>query len=181
MLVEAGHRCCRCASNSPELDLHHIRPQSEGGIDDPDNLIVLCPTCHRLAHRYKFTKYQLLLYKKKAQELACQVDWYGRQDIPSQGRDITAILTQLAEHMKGWYNDYVSAVIPVTKPMGDDEQASKTVLQYIWSRYHLPDVVAIQGVLSDLDGFTALAADIEVFVRLLAGLRILLRARIVAM
>jgi hypothetical protein len=30
---------------------HHIVPRSAGGSDEPENLAVLCPTCHSIAHR----------------------------------------------------------------------------------------------------------------------------------
>jgi len=169
LLVEARHRCCRCMSDCPEVDLHHIVPQSQGGADEAKNLIVLCPTCHRLAHRYKFTKYQLLLYKKKSQEIVSQIHWYGRLEIPKDKQDISELLARLLEHAKSWYNDYVETVIAITKvKKQDDEELSQHVLKYIWSRHHLPDVVAIQGVLCDLEEFKDLSLDIEVFVRLLA-------------
>lgn len=52
VLTEAGYRCavptCR---EILALDMHHIWEVSEGGGDDPENLIALCPTCHRLYHR----------------------------------------------------------------------------------------------------------------------------------
>lgn len=39
------------------LQVHHILPVCEGGIDDPRNLMVLCPWCHTEAHRRrKFTR-----------------------------------------------------------------------------------------------------------------------------
>jgi hypothetical protein len=32
------------------LHAHHVVPVACGGTDDPDNLIVVCPTCHAVAH-----------------------------------------------------------------------------------------------------------------------------------
>lgn len=32
------------------LNLHHIVPLRRGGSSDPDNLILLCATCHSIAH-----------------------------------------------------------------------------------------------------------------------------------
>jgi 5-methylcytosine-specific restriction endonuclease McrA len=47
-----GGRCvvpgCR---NGVFLDLHHVKPRSEGGDHDPDTLIVLCGAHHRAQHR----------------------------------------------------------------------------------------------------------------------------------
>jgi hypothetical protein len=51
LLMEAGYKCgnptCR---NVITLDLHHIQYVSEGGGDDPSNLLVLCPYCHSMHH-----------------------------------------------------------------------------------------------------------------------------------
>ena len=35
------------------LEVHHIKPLSEGGKDAPNNVAVLCPNCHRLLHHGK--------------------------------------------------------------------------------------------------------------------------------
>lgn len=32
------------------LEIHHIIPVSEGGLDEPENIIVLCTACHKEAH-----------------------------------------------------------------------------------------------------------------------------------
>jgi len=68
LLVEARHRCTICAEKC--FEVHHIIEQAEGGTDDVDNLIVLCPNCHQ--HRYhrsgEFTRDQLRLYKQQLKE-----------------------------------------------------------------------------------------------------------------
>ncbi len=46
MLAESRHTCAICGSKS-YLELAHILPITLGGDSIPDNLIVLCPTCHR--------------------------------------------------------------------------------------------------------------------------------------
>jgi HNH endonuclease len=65
LLVEAKHRCTICAEKC--FEIHHIIEQSEGGSDDPENLIVLCPNCHQ--HRYhrsgEISRAQIRLYKEK--------------------------------------------------------------------------------------------------------------------
>ncbi len=48
-------RCALCfwKSGSMENDgceLHHIKPVCEGGEHTQDNLILLCPNCHKLVH-----------------------------------------------------------------------------------------------------------------------------------
>ena len=66
LLVDARHRCTICAEKC--FEIHHIIEQAEGGTDDIENLIVLCPNCHQ--HRYhrsgEFTRDQLRLYKKSS-------------------------------------------------------------------------------------------------------------------
>jgi hypothetical protein len=51
LLMEAGYKCgnpaCR---NVITLELHHIQYVSDGGGDDPSNLLVLCPYCHSMHH-----------------------------------------------------------------------------------------------------------------------------------
>ena len=34
-----------------QVDIHHILPVSEGGGDEPSNLITLCKKCHQERHR----------------------------------------------------------------------------------------------------------------------------------
>lgn len=68
LLVDARHRCTICAEKC--FELHHIVEQAEGGGDEAQNLIVLCPNCHQ--HRYhrakEFTRDQLRLYKQQLRE-----------------------------------------------------------------------------------------------------------------
>lgn len=68
LLVDAQHRCTICYEKC--FELHHIVKQSEGGSDDEDNLIVMCPNCHQ--HRYhrsgEFTRDQLIQYKNNLRE-----------------------------------------------------------------------------------------------------------------
>lgn len=36
--------------SGPYLEVHHLTRLSDGGADNPENVIALCPTCHRRAH-----------------------------------------------------------------------------------------------------------------------------------
>lgn len=66
LLIESGHRCsipqCRHSAN---LDIHHITPWSECKEHSFENLIVLCPNCHRQVHDGKIDKKSLFEYKKR--------------------------------------------------------------------------------------------------------------------
>jgi len=52
--------CENCGWNIGPRDVHHIIPVSEGGKNEFDNLITLCPNCHRLAHRNLLSKDKLI-------------------------------------------------------------------------------------------------------------------------
>ncbi len=39
--------CELCGYNKAPCDLHRIKPGSEGGKYVPDNVVTLCPNCHR--------------------------------------------------------------------------------------------------------------------------------------
>ena len=71
VLLEAGHRCaiptCR---NTANLDIHHIVPWETCREHKSENLIVLCPNCHRLAHDGSIDKIALLKYKETCQKLS---------------------------------------------------------------------------------------------------------------
>jgi 5-methylcytosine-specific restriction protein A len=40
----------RAADGTPYLEVHHVQPLSTGGLDTLDNVVALCPNCHRKAH-----------------------------------------------------------------------------------------------------------------------------------
>jgi 5-methylcytosine-specific restriction endonuclease McrA len=53
ILKEYKGLCEHCGFDPPVISLlhaHHIIPVSCGGADRPENMIVLCPTCHAIAH-----------------------------------------------------------------------------------------------------------------------------------
>lgn len=47
---ELCEHCCWRAPTPSMLHAHHVVPRACGGSDTIDNLIVLCPNCHALAH-----------------------------------------------------------------------------------------------------------------------------------
>ena len=42
-----------CSSQGPYLECHHLHRVADGGPDHPENVIALCPNCHRRAHYAK--------------------------------------------------------------------------------------------------------------------------------
>ena len=49
--ILALNSCENCKWREGPRDVHHIIPVCKGGKNELLNLIVLCPNCHRLAHR----------------------------------------------------------------------------------------------------------------------------------
>jgi hypothetical protein len=75
IIRKAGTRCwypnCK---ETITLDVHHIIPRAEGGSNKENNLVVLCPTHHRLARDGTIPKERLRLYSvsnvKKIREIS---------------------------------------------------------------------------------------------------------------
>ncbi len=62
----ANQRCEWCEEWVDTPEIHHIVPRFEGGKNTAENLIVLCPNCHRKADRGILSKSKLE-YKLKRQ------------------------------------------------------------------------------------------------------------------
>ncbi|NMX22022.1 hypothetical protein C5S30_06250 [ANME-1 cluster archaeon GoMg4] len=45
-----GWQCQKCGATNVQLHAHHIIPLSQGGSNEPDNLITLCKNCHAELH-----------------------------------------------------------------------------------------------------------------------------------
>ena len=82
VLTEAGYRCavptCRTIL---AIDLHHLIPVSEGGENDPQNLLALCPTCHGLHHRGTIPLEALRVYKGMLVALTGAFDYNAIDDL----------------------------------------------------------------------------------------------------
>jgi hypothetical protein len=63
VLVEAGHRCAIPACHALHPEVHHIKPVAEGGSDEFENLIALCPNCHGMADRGEIDRKAMRQYK----------------------------------------------------------------------------------------------------------------------
>ncbi|AAK23843.1 HNH endonuclease [Caulobacter vibrioides] len=63
VLVEAGHRCAIPTCRHIEVDIHHIVPWRTCQAHEYENLIALCPNCHRRADREEIDRKSLKLYK----------------------------------------------------------------------------------------------------------------------
>lgn len=63
VLLEAGHRCAIHTCRHIEVDIHHIIPWEQCKKHEYENLIALCPNCHRRADRGEIDRKSLKLYK----------------------------------------------------------------------------------------------------------------------
>ncbi|WP_420640095.1 DUF222 domain-containing protein [Candidatus Poriferisocius sp.] len=50
-LYARDQACVNCGLAAQACDIHHIQPWEHGGPTNIDNLVLLCPTCHRKTHR----------------------------------------------------------------------------------------------------------------------------------
>ncbi|MDY6916827.1 MAG: HNH endonuclease signature motif containing protein [Chloroflexota bacterium] len=74
----AGYSCENPACRERDLvDLHHIIPREQGGSNRKDNLIVLCPTCHRKADRGVYPRVRLRQWISEPSRKAARdaLDW----------------------------------------------------------------------------------------------------------
>ena len=75
LLANTGRLCCIC-NNRHRVQLHHIIPLENGGSDDIDNAIPLCPNCHDEVHTgyisgrvtKKYTPAELKLHRQRTIE-----------------------------------------------------------------------------------------------------------------
>lgn len=50
ILNRANKGCSICGWNESTCDIHHIIKKSDGGTNEHNNLIIVCPNCHRIIH-----------------------------------------------------------------------------------------------------------------------------------
>jgi hypothetical protein len=63
VLVEAGHRCAIPTCRHMDIDVHHIIPWETCKTHEYENLIALCPNCHRRADKEEIDRKALRMYK----------------------------------------------------------------------------------------------------------------------
>jgi len=61
LLIASKHQCSICQANT--IDVHHIIAVEDGGTNDLENLMVVCPNHHRQYHQGKFTEDQMRTYR----------------------------------------------------------------------------------------------------------------------
>ena len=63
VLVEAGNRCAIPTCRYLDVDIHHIEPWKECREHSYENLIALCPNCHRRVEKGEIDRKSQRMYK----------------------------------------------------------------------------------------------------------------------
>lgn len=79
LLVATGRECCICHRRHA-VEVHHIVRHADGGTDDVDNAIPLCPNCHDQVHgsaalgrtTRKYTPGELCRFREAQKEAVCR-------------------------------------------------------------------------------------------------------------
>lgn len=66
----ARQQCEWCEQRFDHPHVHHIEPRREGGPNEPENLIVLCPNCHEKADREAIPRSKLRAKVKRLPEIS---------------------------------------------------------------------------------------------------------------
>ena len=78
ILVEAGHRCAIPTCRHPTTEIAHIEPWRKVREHKYENLIALCPNCHKRAEDGDIDRKSLRIYKRILQRLT---DRYNRFEL----------------------------------------------------------------------------------------------------
>lgn len=73
----ANQHCEWCDERTDSPEIHHIKPRSEGGPNDYENLIGLCPGCHRKADKGGISRTKL------RSKVSRQMDSWSKKQIKS--------------------------------------------------------------------------------------------------
>ncbi len=90
VLARYRHQCQRPGCNHTQfLHIHHKIPRSQGGSNDPKNLICLCSACHQLIHEQKsasFVKSPREVYQWQSQSMSPQetYQWQSQSTSPQE-------------------------------------------------------------------------------------------------
>jgi 5-methylcytosine-specific restriction endonuclease McrA len=76
ILERAKVGCSLCGWNESSCDTHHIIERKHGGTNAMDNLIAVCPNCHRIIHKLKKYSKEFLVSKSFAFTLPNWKDFY---------------------------------------------------------------------------------------------------------
>jgi len=107
-LLWCDRHCCLCGKAcGSKIEVHHVIPLGEGGLDDIDNIIPLCFDCHQEVSSYNDR--QPLGSKHRAEELKARreqiYEKYTRHLVPLISYEVTQELTNLPNGPKREFPD----------------------------------------------------------------------------
>jgi HNH endonuclease len=95
VLVEAHHRCAIC--REPSYDVAHIEPWSRVKEHTFENLIALCPNCHRRHHEGQIDMASLRMYKANLSIISERYGDYERRVLEMFAENPQAIRISLTQ------------------------------------------------------------------------------------
>jgi uncharacterized protein DUF3298/HNH endonuclease len=132
ILVEAGHRCGIHTCKHPEVDVHHIVPWEKCKEHEYDNLIALCPNCHRRADAGEIDRSSLRLYKAR---LVASFGLSGSLVVTkpnsTEGGGSTPITHWRTETIREQWEDYPSYEAQLEFPVFTDTRQDLTELNIL--------------------------------------------------
>jgi hypothetical protein len=114
-LVKTGRLCCICRKEH-KVSVHHIIPKEDGGTDDFDNAIPLCPNCHNEVH-IKYSPgmttrpYSPEELKRHKQETIKYVEsrekWDNNNDVKNKDRELILFYAQCLDRpaFRTWFHE----------------------------------------------------------------------------
>lgn len=102
LLADTGRRCCICGTLH-KVQLHHIISKEDGGTDDIDNAITLCPNCHDEVHtRYSsgrttrtYTINELKLHRQRTiEQVKNEGKWSPINELGKEDRELILFYAQ---------------------------------------------------------------------------------------
>lgn len=111
VLDRDGHSCKKCKKSGIKLHVHHVVPRSNGGSNEPKNLITLCAECHEALHKGEFTIKGKVSLTKHATEVSVVSSVLRKcfgKFTETFGSDTKYIREQLLHLPKTHYNDAIA-------------------------------------------------------------------------
>jgi len=99
-----NYTCQICNKNVGNIrnEVHHIIPKSKGGSNRPDNLILLCPDCHKKVHTGKATCSSKLIKKKDFRDAgvlnSCMKHMFAEFEDILSTQDTYGYITNVVRH-----------------------------------------------------------------------------------
>ena len=87
-LFARDQACVDCGLAAQACDFHHILPWEQGGPTNIDNLVLLCPKCHRRAHRHD---HQHAYHKRRRHRTTPPTTHHHRHPDPAKPYDTVSL------------------------------------------------------------------------------------------